>query len=164
MHTIDASETINRLIEFFPAIKHQQIRSILAGVMRGIISQRLLPKVDGGRVAAVEVMVMNSRIADLVRESKAEEIPDAISEGDFFDMQTFSEALIKLVLDDQIDREVAANAATNRHDFLVELDQAIMRQAAGIKHGQRLSELAQEEEPEEEVTMPELRIAGSQDG
>jgi len=165
MHTIDASETINRLIEFFPAIKHQQIRSILAGVMRGIISQRLLPKVDGGRVAAVEVMVMNSRIADLVRESKAEEIPDAISEGDFFDMQTFSEALIKLVLDNQIDREVAANAATNRHDFLVELDQAIMRQAAGIKHGQRLSELAQEEEePEEEVTMPELRIAGSQDG
>ena len=165
MHTIDAAETINRLIEFFPAIKHQQIRSILAGVLRGIVSQRLLPKADGGRVAAVEVMVMNSRISDLVRESKAEEIPDAISEGEFFDMQTFSEALIKLVLDNQIDREVAANAATNRHDFLVELDQALMRQAAGIKHGQRLSELAQEEEePEEEVTMPELRIAGSQDG
>jgi twitching motility protein PilT len=165
MHTIDAAETINRLIEFFPAIKHQQIRSILAGVLRGIISQRLLPRIDSGRVAAVEVMVMNSRISDLVREARAEEIPDAISEGDFFDMQTFSEALIKLVLDNQIDREVAANAATNRHDFLVELDQAIMRQAAGIKHGQRLSELAQEEEePEEEVTMPELRIAGSQDG
>ena len=60
---------------------------------------------------------------------------------------------------------MAANAATNRHDFLVALDQALMRQAAGIKHGQRLSELAQEEEePEEEVRMPELRIAGSQDG
>ncbi len=165
MHTIDASETINRLIEFFPAVKHQQIRSILAGVLRGIVSQRLLPRAGGGRVAAVEVMVMNSRISDLVREAKAEEINDAISEGEFFDMQTFSNALIQLVLDDQIDKEVAANAATNRHDFLVELDQALMRQAAGIKHGQRLSELAQEEEePEEEVRMPELRIAGSQDG
>jgi twitching motility protein PilT len=165
MHTIDASETINRLIEFFPAIKHQQIRSILAGVLRGIVSQRLLPRLGGGRVAAVEVMVMNSRISDLVREAKAEEIHDAMSEGEFFDMQTFSDALIKLVLDDQIDKEVAANAATNRHDFLVALDQALMRQAAGIKHGQRLSELAQEEEePEEEVRMPELRIAGSQDG
>jgi len=164
MHTIDAAETINRLIEFFPAVKHQQIRSILAGVLRGIVSQRLLPRISGGRVAAVEVMVMNSRIGDLVREGRSEEIPDAISEGDFFDMQTFSDALIELVLENQIDREVAANAATNRHDFLVALEQALMRQAAGIKQGQRLSELAQEEEEPEEIRMPELRIAGSQDG
>jgi twitching motility protein PilT len=164
MHTIDAAETVNRLVEFFPAVKQQQIRSILAGVLRGIVSQRLLPRIGGGRVAAVEVMVMNSRIADLVREQKAEEVPDAISEGEFFDMQTFSDALIELVLDDQIDREVAANAATNRHDFLVALEQALMKRAAGIKHDQRLSELAQEEEEPEEVRMPELRIAGSQDG
>jgi len=163
MHTIDAAETINRLIEFFPAVKQQQIRSILAGVLRGIVSQRLLPRDGGGRVAAVEVMVMNSRIADLVRESRSEEIPDAISEGDFFDMQTFSDALIELVLSDEIDRETASNAATNRHDFEVALDQAVMRQAAGIKHGQRLSELAQEEDEPEEIRMPELRIAG-QDG
>ncbi len=164
MHTIDASETINRLIEFFPAVKHQQIRSILAGVLRGIVSQRLLPRDGGGRVAAVEVMVMNSRIADLVREARSEEVSDAISEGEFFDMQTFSDALIELVLENQIDREVAANAATNRHDFLVALDHALMRQAAGIKHDQRLSELAQEDEEPEEIRMPELRIAGSQDG
>jgi len=164
MHTIDASETINRLIEFFPAVKHQQIRSILAGVLRGIVSQRLLPRDGGGRVAAVEVMVMNSRIADLVREARSEEVSDAISEGEFFDMQTFSDALIELVLENQIDREVAANAATNRHDFLVALDQALMRQAAGIKNDQRLSELAQEDVEPEEIRMPELRIAGSQDG
>jgi twitching motility protein PilT len=163
MHTIDAAETINRLIEFFPAVKQQQIRSILAGVLRGIVSQRLLPKNGGGRVAAVEVMVMNSRIADLVREARSEEIPDAISEGEFFDMQTFSDALIELVLDKQIDREVAANAATNRHDFEVALDQALMRQAAGIRHDQRLSEMAQEDEEPKEIRMPELRIAG-QDG
>src|SRR5213079_641862 len=60
MHTIDAAETINRMIEFFPAVKQEQIRSILAGVLRGVVSQRLLPRVEGGRVAAVEVMVNNS--------------------------------------------------------------------------------------------------------
>ena len=70
MHTIDAAETVGRLVEFFPPLKQQQIKSILAGVLRGVISQRLLPRVDGGRVPAVEVMVMNARIADLVREGK----------------------------------------------------------------------------------------------
>ena len=66
------------------------IRSIMAGVLRGVISQRLLPRVDGGRIAAVEVMVTNARIADLIRENKPEEITDAIDDGSFFDMQTFS--------------------------------------------------------------------------
>ena len=133
MHTIDAAETVNRLIEFFPAIKQEQIRAILAGVLRGVVSQRLLPRVEGGRVAAVEVMVNNSRVADLIREQKVEEIPDAIAEGEFFDMQTFTDALIALVLAREIDREVAANAATNRHDFLVALEQALKRTAAGKK-------------------------------
>ena len=65
LHTIDAAETVGRMIEFFPPEKQEVIRAIMAGVLRGVISQRLLPKVDGGRVAAVEVMVMNARIADL---------------------------------------------------------------------------------------------------
>src|SRR5206468_1208244 len=73
MHTVDAAETIGRMIEFFPAAKQQQIRTILAGVLRGVVSQRLLPRAAGGRVAAVEVMVTNTRIADLVRENKVEE-------------------------------------------------------------------------------------------
>src|SRR5438094_6165289 len=65
MHTIDAAETINRMIDFFPAVKQEQIRTILAGVLKGVVSQRLLPRLEGGgRVAAVEVMVTNSRIAD----------------------------------------------------------------------------------------------------
>ena len=87
------------MIEFFPEGKQQQIRSIMAGVLRGVISQRLLPRVGGGRVAAVEVMITNSRIADLIRENKPEEITDAIAEGDFFHMQTFQKALIDRVLD-----------------------------------------------------------------
>src|SRR5437763_352125 len=147
MHTIDAAETVNRLIEFFPAIKQEQIRAILAGVLRGVVSQRLLPRVEGGRVAAVEVMVNNSRVADLIREQKVEEIPDAIAEGEFFDMQTFTDALIALVLAGEIDREVAANAATNRHDFLVALEQALKRTAAGIAHDRPQSEAAQDEPP-----------------
>ncbi|HSL66370.1 MAG TPA: PilT/PilU family type 4a pilus ATPase, partial [Gaiellaceae bacterium] len=130
MHTIDSAETLGRLTEFFPAVKQPMIRSILAGVLRGVISQRLLPKVDGGRVAAVEVMVNNARIADLIREARPDEIHDAIDEGEFFEMQTFSRALIDLVVAGQVDREIAANASTNRHDFLVALERALKQQVA----------------------------------
>jgi twitching motility protein PilT len=130
LHTIDAAETVGRMIEFFPPEKQEVIRSIMAGVLRGVISQRLLPKVDGGRVAAVEVMVMNARIADLIREGRADEITDAVAEGDFFQMQTFSQALLEHVLSGTVDPEVAANASTNRHDFLVSLEQAMKRKRA----------------------------------
>ena len=164
MHTIDAGETIGRMIEFFPAEKQEQIRSILAGVLRGVVSQRLLPRKEGGRVAAVEVMVNNSRIADLIRERKTEEITDAITEGQFFDMQTFSQALIELVVAGEVDREVAANASTNRHDFLVALDQALKRQAAGVVTDRPVSEMEPEPPKPGEAPIPELRIAGSQDG
>jgi twitching motility protein PilT len=130
LHTIDAAETVGRMIEFFPPEKQEVIRAILAGVLRGVVSQRLLPKEGGGRVAAVEVMVMNARIADLVREGRADEITDAVAEGEFFDMQTFTQALIEHVLAGRVDREIAANAATNKHDFLVALEQAIKRKRA----------------------------------
>src|SRR5664279_236317 len=130
MHTIDASETVSRLVELFQETKQAQIRSILAGVLRGVVSQRLLPRIGGGRVAAVEVMGTNARIADLIREGKADEITDAVAEGEFFQMQTFTQALIEHVLSGKVDAEVAANAATNRHDFLVSLEQASKRQRA----------------------------------
>jgi twitching motility protein PilT len=167
LHTIDAAETIGRMIEFFPAEKQNQIRSILAGVLRGVVSQRLLPRNEGGRVAAVEVMITNSRIADLIRDRKTEEISDAIAEGQFFDMQTFAQALIELVVAGEVDREVAANASTNRHDFLVELDQALKRKAAGVVTDRPVSAMA-EPEPEPpaagEQPMPNLRIAAAPDG
>jgi twitching motility protein PilT len=147
LHTIDAAETVGRMIEFFPPEKQEVIRSIMAGVLRGVISQRLLPKVDGGRVAAVEVMVMNARIADLVREGRADEITDAVAEGEYFQMQTFSQALINHVLDGRVDSEVAANAATNRHDFLVELEQAVKRK--------RAAEARAVEQPQQHVAEPE---------
>jgi twitching motility protein PilT len=175
MHTVDASETIGRMVEFFPAVKQQLIRSILAGVLRGVISQRLLPRTDGGRVPAVEVMVGNARIADLIRENKPDEITHAIAEGDFFQMQTFSAALIHLVLEQKVDREVAANAATNRHDFLIALDRALKEQTAlGYPGPSSEPETAAEPDPEPEDEtepaasngngssdgLPRLRVAG----
>jgi twitching motility protein PilT len=164
MHTIDAAETIGRMVEFFPAVKQEQIRSILAGVLRGVVSQRLLPRQERGRVAAVEVMVNNSRISDLIRESRTEEITDAIAEGQFFDMQTFAQALIELVVAGEVDRETAANASTNRHDFLVALDQALKRKAAGVTTDRPVSEAEPEPPKPDEQPMPGLRVAGAQDG
>jgi Tfp pilus assembly ATPase PilU len=97
-------------------------------------------------------MVANSRIADLIRESRTEEITEAIGEGAFFQMQTFSDALIELVLAGHVDREVAANAATNRHDFLVALEHALKRRAAS----ERSREAAQR--PVESDQGPALRV------
>jgi twitching motility protein PilT len=155
------------MVEFFPAVKQQLIRSVLAGVLRGVISQRLLPRIDGGRVPAVEVMVGNARIADLIRENKPDEITNAIAEGDFFQMQTFSEALIHLVLEQKVDREVAANAATNRHDFLIALDRALKEHTVATgpePSSEPAPELAPEEEPEPAAeqtdALPRLRVAG----
>jgi twitching motility protein PilT len=124
MHTLDAAETVGRMVEFFPHEKQAQVVSIIAGVLRGVVSQRLLPRLGGGRIPAVEVMVSNARVAELIRERRADEIPDAIADGEFYEMQTFSQALIGLVLADYVDRDTAANAATNRHDFEVALDRA----------------------------------------
>jgi twitching motility protein PilT len=129
MHTVDAAETLGRLVEFFPAEKQPQVRSILAGVLRGVISQRLLPRATGGRVAAVEVMLANSRIQELIRENKPEYVPEAIAEGAFFDMQTMTAALIELVASGTVEQEIAASAAPNRHDFLIALERALKEKA-----------------------------------
>ena len=167
LHTIDAAETVGRVIEFFPPEKQEVIRSIMAGVLRGVISQRLLPKVDGGRVAAVEVMVMNARIADLIREGRADEITDAVAEGEFLHMQTFTQALIEHVLAGRVEDEVAANAATNRHDFLVTLERALKQQKADVvaaeKEAKAVEEQAREPEPEPEPEVPALRLAKAGD-
>jgi twitching motility protein PilT len=157
LHTIDAAETVGRMIEFFPPEKQEVIRSILAGVLRGVISQRLLPKIGGGRVAALEVMVNNARISDLIREGRAEEVTDAIAEGEYFQMQTFTQSLIDHVLADHVEREVAADASTNKHDFLVSLEQAIKRKRAADAQAERdaaeaaLAAPAEPQQPEPEA-------------
>jgi twitching motility protein PilT len=161
LHTLDAAETIGRMVEFFVPEKQPQVVSILAGVLRGVISQRLLPKVDGGRIPAVEVMVANARIAELIRERRTDEISDAIADGEFFEMQTFSKALIDLVLAGLVEREVAANAATNRHDFEVALARAeklvLTKKVAAEARGDAPPPPP---EPEKDDGLPALRVAG----
>jgi twitching motility protein PilT len=141
------------MIEFFPPGKQQQIRSVLAGVLRGVVSQRLLPRLGGGRIAAVEVMVMNARISDLIREERTEEIPDAVAEGGYFEMQTFQQALIEHVLAGRVEREIAANASSNAHDFSVAVDHAMKQQTNEVRQGEQAEKAAQAEEE-----TPALRI------
>jgi twitching motility protein PilT len=152
LHTLDAAETLGRLVEFFPAAKHQQIRSIVAGTLRGVISQRLLPKADGGRVPAVEVMVANARIRDLIQENRPDEITDAVADGEYYDMQTFHKSLIELVLAGEVERDVAANAASNQHDFLVALEHAVK---------ERRAEEAAAQEPAEADQRPAALVPGA---
>jgi twitching motility protein PilT len=159
LHTIDAAETLSRLIEFFPPEKQPQIISVLAGSLRGVISQRLLPRVGGGRIPAVEVMVVNARIAELIRERRGESIPQAIEDGEYFSMQSFTQALIRLVLDGQVEREVAANTATNQHDFLIALERA--EKLAHIRHENARTAAAAAAEIAVEEAAPTLRLAGS---
>jgi twitching motility protein PilT len=154
MHTVDASETLGRIVEFFPGIKQPQIRSILAGVLRGVVSQRLLPRKEGGRVAAFEVMVTNARISELIRENQPEDIHDAIAEGAFFNMQTFSQSLIQLVLSGEIDRDVAADASSNKHDFLVSLEHALKRMGAAEREEEERIEAEKNPDPELRLIAP----------
>jgi twitching motility protein PilT len=162
MHTIDAAETVGRLIEFFPAGKQMMIRQILAGVLRGVVSQRLLPRTGGGRIAAVEVMVNTARISDLIRDpEKTEGITDALEEGQFHNMQSVSQHLVQLVLDDVVEFETAAAAATNRHDFEISVQQALRAKEAGRSGAADAAEDAPSEPPPPQY--PDalgLRLAG----
>jgi twitching motility protein PilT len=158
LHTLDSAETISRMIEFFPSEKQRQVVSILAGVLRGVVSQRLLPRLGGGRIPAVEVMVSNARIADLIRDGQVEHIPDAMDDGEFFEMQTFSKALVELVLSGLVDRETAADAASNRHDFSIALERAEKTALAASK---KEAEEVAEAPPPEDDELPALRIAAS---
>jgi twitching motility protein PilT len=137
----------------------------MAGVLRGVVSQRLLPRIDGGRIAAVEVMVTNTRIADLIRDNQAESIGEAIAEGSFFEMQSFSQALIDLVVSGKVDQEVAANAATNRHDFLVTLEHSLKQQKADVAATEKQTKAEEEREREaaREQELPTLRLAKAGD-
>ncbi|MDQ3890352.1 MAG: PilT/PilU family type 4a pilus ATPase [Actinomycetota bacterium] len=131
MHTIDTVETVRRFVDFFPERKHAMIRQITAGVLRGVVSQRLLPRKGGGRVAAVEVMVNTPRLAELIADAgKTDKMTDAIEDDDYHGMQSFSQHLVQLVLADSVDFEVAAAAASDRHDFELALHQETRRNRA----------------------------------
>ena len=119
LHTIDASETINRIISVFPPHQQKQVRIQLASILKAVISQRLVPTKTGGRVAAIEVMLSTGRIRDMIADpERTKEITDAIAEGhNNYGMQTFDQSLMKLISNGTISYKDALNNSSNPDDF-----------------------------------------------
>lgn len=134
LHTTNATETINRIVDFFPPFQQQQIRLTLAGVLRGVISQRLVPHISGeGRVPAVEAMIVTGRIADRIIDPTGgggESIEELVADGEFYGMQTFDQSLFNLFKSGEISLRAGLAAATNPHDFRLALQTAGLLQSA----------------------------------
>ena len=126
MHTKDAIETVNRLIDLFPLGHHRQVRVALASALRGVVCQRLLPRADGrGRVPAVEVLVATGRVRDRILDPSATEgLLHVIEDGGFYGMQSFDQALLSLVESGVVSPDDAQLAASRPHDFALALKQA----------------------------------------
>ena len=119
LHTVDAPETVNRIIDFFPPHQQQQARAMIAGTLKGIVSQRLVKTADGhGRVACCEIMVMTGRVHDMILDPKLTgQLPEVVAEGGYYGMQTFDQHLLKHLQAGRITYEEAMRAATSPHDF-----------------------------------------------
>ena len=119
LHTVDATETINRVIDLFPPHERGQVRTMLAGTLKGIIGQRLLRTKDGkGRAAACEVMVTTGRVQDFIMDpEQTGQIQEAIAEGEYYGMQTFDQALLKLVEEGRVNYEEALVSASKPQNF-----------------------------------------------
>jgi twitching motility protein PilT len=98
LHTVDATETVNRILDFYPGNLQRQVRLLLAAALRGIVSQRLLPRADGsGRVVATEILINNERVAERIADPElTAEIPDVIAQSAYYGMETFDQAILRL--------------------------------------------------------------------
>src|SRR5436189_41562 len=119
VHTVDATESINRMLDFFPPHQHQQARAMIAGTLKGVVSQRLIPSADGGgRVAVCEILVMTGRVRDMIMDpAQTGRLHEVIQEGEYYGMQTFDQALLGHLQAGRISMEEALKAATHPHDF-----------------------------------------------
>ena len=119
IHTVDAAESVNRIIDFFPPHAQNQARAMLAGTLKGVVSQRLVPSLDGsGRIAAVEILRMTGRVRDMIMDpEQTGQLPQVISEGSYYGMQTFDQALLGHVKSGLVSMDVALRVATHPHDF-----------------------------------------------
>jgi len=119
IHTVDATESVNRMLDFFPPHQQQQVRAMIAGTLKGVVSQRLIPNVDGsGRVAVCEVLVMTGRVRDMVMDpAQTGRLHEVIQEGEYYGMQTFDQALLSHLQAGRISMEEALRTATHPHDF-----------------------------------------------
>src|SRR5215212_244298 len=134
LHTVDATEAINRIIDFFPPRQHQRGRAMIAGAMKGIISRRLVKAADGaGRVATCEILVQTGRIHDMILDpAMTGQINEVIKEGEFYGMQTFDQHLLKHLQAGRITYAEALQTASSPHDFklLVQADQRLRHLAS----------------------------------
>ncbi|TNM60061.1 PilT/PilU family type 4a pilus ATPase [Streptomyces sp. NP160] len=123
LHTTDATETVTRIVDFFPPHEQQQVRLGLAGSLRGIVCQRLVQRCDGqGRVVVLEVAVNTPRVAQAVTDpALTSGMHDLIADGAFYGMQTFDQALVALVRDGVVSEDDALGVASHPHDLAVEL-------------------------------------------
>ncbi len=123
LHTIDAAKTIDRIIGVFPKVEESAIRTRLAQSFRRIISQRLMPKTSGGRIAAIEILVSNSRTRDYIEKGEKEgrSITDAMNDGELEGMQTFDSVLEKFVRQGLVRKEIAMSYATNANNLALSI-------------------------------------------
>ena len=126
LHTVNAPETINRIVDFFPPYQQAQIRVSLAGCLKGTVCQRLIPRADGtGRVPVLEIMVVNGRIQQAILDpAQTADIGEIVSDGEYYGMQTFDQGLVHLLQQGAIDLREAMNTASNPHDLKVMLERA----------------------------------------
>jgi twitching motility protein PilT len=119
VHTVDASETVNRLIDFFPPHMHGQVRAMIASTLKGAVSQRLVPTADGtSRIATCEVLRMTGRVRDMIMDpEQTGRLPEVISEGSFYGMQTFDQHLFHHLKSGRVNMETAVQFASSPHDF-----------------------------------------------
>jgi twitching motility protein PilT len=119
LHTVDASETVNRIIDFFPPHQQQQARAMIASTLKGIVSQRLVKTSDGhGRIACCEILIMTGRVHDMILDPKLTgQLPEVVAEGGYYGMQTFDQHLLRHLHARRITYEEAMRAATSPHDF-----------------------------------------------
>src|SRR5579862_2942769 len=119
LHTLDAAETINRIVDFFQPHEHQHVRAMLAGTLKGVVSQRLAPTSDGeGRVAICEVLTMTGRVHDAILDADSDlNLADIMAEGAHYGMQTFDQALYHAFSQNKIDLDTAMRVSSHPHDL-----------------------------------------------
>jgi twitching motility protein PilT len=125
IHTVDAGESINRMLDFFPPHQHAQARSMIAGTIKGVISQRLVPGANGGRVAVCEILRMTGRVRDMIIDpAQTGKLGEVIAQGGYYGMQTFDQALYGHLKAGRVTYEEAIRVASSPHDFklLVQAD------------------------------------------
>jgi len=140
IHTVDATESINRMLDFFPPHQHQQARSMIAGTVKGVISQRLVPGAEGGRVAVCEILRTTGRVRDMILDpTQTGKLVEVIASGGYYGMQTFDQALYGHVKAGRVTFEDAMRVASSPHDF------KLLMQAEG-RQGTTMDDVASVEE------------------